>query len=70
MARSGYYRPLRQSELAVFTRTKGFSKTVFAVTQDAPKKFHFSLVSRLQDLCLEVVATFTEPMKYLLILLF
>jgi len=55
MARSGYYRPPQQSELAVFTRAKELSKAVFLVTQDAPKKFRFSLVSRLQDLSLEVV---------------
>ncbi len=55
MARSGYYRPPHQSELAVFTRAKELSKTVFMVTQDAPKKFRFSLVARLQDLSLAVV---------------
>ena len=55
MARSGYYWPPQQSELAVFTRAKELSKTVFVVTQDAPKKFRFSLVSRLQDLSMEVV---------------
>ncbi len=55
MARSGYYRPPQQSELAVFTRAKELSKTVLIVTQDAPKKFRFSLVSRLQDLSLAVV---------------
>ncbi len=36
MARSGYYRPPQQSELAVFTRAKELSKAVFTVTQDAP----------------------------------
>jgi hypothetical protein len=55
MARSGYYRPPQQSEMAVFTRAKELSKAIFVVTQDAPKKFRFSLVSRLQDTSLAVV---------------
>ena len=55
MARSGYYQPPQQSEMAVFTRAKELSKAVFVVTQDAPKKFRFSLVSRLQDISLAVV---------------
>lgn len=55
MAQSGYYRPPQQSELAVFTKAKEFSKAVFVVTQDTPKKFRFSLVSRLQDISLAVV---------------
>ncbi len=55
MASSGYYRPPQRSEMAVFIRAKELSKKVFIVTQDAPKKFRFSLVSKLQDLSLAVV---------------
>ncbi len=54
MTRSGYYRPPPQSEMAVFTRAKDLSKAIFVVTQDAPKKFRFSLVSKLQDTSLAV----------------
>ncbi len=41
-----------KSDLAVFTRAKELAKSIFMATQDAPKKFRFSLVGRLQDLCL------------------
>ncbi len=45
----------RESELIVITKAKELSRYVFQVTQHAPKKFRFSLVSKMQTLSLEVI---------------
>ena len=43
------------NELAVITHAKALCNYVFAVTEKSPKRFRFSLVSRLQNLGLDVV---------------
>lgn len=43
------------SELAVITRAKQLCSYVFTVTEKSPKRFRFSLVTRLQNLGLDVV---------------
>ena len=45
-----------ESEMAVFTRAKQLSSYLFQVTQNAPKKFRFSLVGKLQTLALAIVS--------------
>lgn len=43
------------SELVVITRAKRLCSYVFTVTEKSPKRFRFSLVSRMQNLALDVV---------------
>ncbi len=52
---NSYYRSKSKSDLAVFTRAKELAKCIFLMTQDAPKKFRFSLVGRMQALSLQLV---------------
>lgn len=42
-------------ELIVFAVAKDLCKYVFEITDKSPKKFRFSLVSRMQNLAMEVV---------------
>lgn len=41
------------SELAVITKTKKLADYVFTVTHKSPKKYRFSIVSRMQNYCLD-----------------
>lgn len=43
------------SELAVITHAKQLCSYVFTVTEKSPKRFRFTLVSRMQNLGLDVV---------------
>lgn len=45
----------RQSELTVITKAKDLSSYVITVTQKSPKQFRFTFVSRMQNLCLDVI---------------
>ena len=45
----------RQSELTVITKAKDLCAYVVTVTQRSPKQFRFTFVSRLQNLCLDVI---------------
>lgn len=45
----------KDSELTVITRAKELSLYILAVTDKSPKKFRFTLVSRLQDYGLEIL---------------
>ncbi len=55
MSRGGYHKP-KQSELSVLTKAKECSKYVFQITQNAPKKFRFSLVRNMQQLSLDIIS--------------
>ncbi len=55
MAKGSYYQPKKQSDLAVFSKAKELASGIFLITQDAPKKFRFSLVGRMQDISLQLV---------------
>lgn len=57
-----------QSELTVITKTKDLSSYVITITQKSPKQFRFTFVSRMQNLCLDVIEclyrandTFVKP---------
>ncbi len=43
-------------EMAVMTKAKQLSTYLFQVTQNAPKKFRFSLVGKMQALSLDVIS--------------
>ncbi len=45
----------KKSELYVITKTKELTKYVITVTEKSPKKFRFTLVTRLQNYCLDVI---------------
>lgn len=45
----------KEREMAVFTAAKKLSEYVFVVTQNAPAKFRWSIISRLQNTSVEVV---------------
>ena len=42
-------------EMAVFTHAKKLSEYVFVITEKSPKKFRWSIVSRLQNVSVEVI---------------
>jgi hypothetical protein len=42
------------TDLAVITKAKDLATYVFTVTERSPKRFRFTLVSRMQNLCLDV----------------
>ncbi len=46
---------VNKSELVVITKANDLCNYIFKVTQNSPKKYRFSLVSRLENLSLEVV---------------
>lgn len=45
----------RESELYVITKSKDLGNYIFLITEKSPKKFRFTLISRLQNLILSVV---------------
>jgi len=44
------------SELTVITKAKDLSKLVYTVTAKSPKQFRFTLSSRMQNLCNDIIA--------------
>lgn len=44
-----------ESELLVIVKTKDLGNYIFTVTDKSPKKFRFSLISRLQNLALSMI---------------
>ena len=44
-----------QSELTVVTKAKDLCRYVMTVTEKSPKRFRFTLVSRMQNLALDVI---------------
>ena len=47
----------KEKEMAVFTAAKKLSEYIFVVTQNAPAKFRWSIVSKLQNVSIEVIET-------------
>lgn len=47
----------KNEELIVIKMAKEFSCFIFKATQDAPKKFRFSLISKMQNLSLEMIGS-------------
>ncbi len=45
----------RDKEMAVFTHAKKLSEYVFVITEKSPKKFRWSIVSRMQNASVEVI---------------
>ena len=45
----------KQSELAVITKAKNLSEYILAVTEKSPKRFRFTLVTRLQNYSLDII---------------
>ena len=45
----------KQSELTVITKAKDLCAYIFTVTEKSPKRFRFTLTSRMQNLALEVI---------------
>ena len=44
-----------QSELTVITKAKDLGRYILTVTEKSPKRFRFSLVSRMQNLVLDII---------------
>ena len=49
-------KPIAVQELTAITKARELGGKVFDVTEKAPKKYRFTIVSRLQNLCLEVIS--------------
>ena len=47
----------KEKEMAVFTAAKKLSEYIFVVTQNAPAKFRWSIIAKLQNTSIEVVET-------------
>lgn len=45
----------REKEMAVFTAAKKLSEYVFVVTEKSPKKYRWSVISRMQTVSIEIV---------------
>ena len=45
----------KESELSVIVKAKDLASYMFAITEKSPKKFRFTLISRLQNLSLHIV---------------
>jgi len=45
----------RDKEMAVFTHAKKLSEYIFVITEKSPKKFRWSIISRLQNVSVELV---------------
>ena len=46
---------IAKSELSVITKAKGLCSYIMTVTEKSPKRFRFTLVSRLQNYALDVI---------------
>lgn len=46
---------IKQSELTVVTKAKDLCSYVLTVTEKSPKRFRFTLVSRMQNLALDMI---------------
>ena len=44
-----------KNELSVITKAKDLGNYIFVITDKSPKKFRFTLVSRMQNLALDVI---------------
>lgn len=45
-----------KNELKVIAKAKELSKVVFEITESSPKKFRFTLVTRMQNISLEIIS--------------
>lgn len=45
----------KKSDLYVFTKAKELTKYIITVTEKSPKKYRFTLVTKLQNLCLDAI---------------
>ena len=45
----------RERELSIFTHAKKLSEYIFVITEKSPKKYRWSIVTRLQNCAIEVV---------------
>ena len=45
----------KEKELAVIVKAKDLGTYIFTITEKSPKKFRFTLVTRLQNMCLDIV---------------
>jgi hypothetical protein len=48
------------SELKVITECKRLNEYVFHVTEKSPRKYRYSLVDRMDNLCLDVISLLYE----------
>ncbi len=45
----------KEKDLAVIVKAKDLGTYIFTITEKSPKKFRFTLVTRLQNTCLDIV---------------
>ena len=45
----------RDKEMAVFTHAKKLSEYIFVITEKSPKKFRWSIITRIQNISVDVV---------------
>ena len=45
----------KEKDLAVIVKAKDLETYIFTITEKSPKKFRFTLVTRLQNTCLDIV---------------
>lgn len=51
---------MKKSELLIITETKRLIDYVFVITEKSPKKFRYSLVSKIHNLIIEIVELLYE----------
>ena len=49
-----------QKDLKVISKAKELSAVIFEITERSPKKFRFTLVSRMQNISLDIIAELYE----------
>ena len=49
------FEPQRDREMAVFTSAKKLAEYIFVITEKSPKKFRWSIVTRLQNAAVDVI---------------
>ena len=49
------FEPQRDREMAVFTSAKKLAEYIFVITEKSPKKFRWSIISRLQNASVDVI---------------
>ncbi len=52
------------SELMVITKSKDMIKYLFDISENAPKKFRFSLISKMQDNALDVLESLIKANEF------
>ena len=56
----GTLMPTQQAELSVIVKAKDLASYLFTATQKSPKHFRYALISRIQNVILEIIGELTR----------